>query len=115
MNLEKVKEVLVPYLEENNFKLYDVEYVKEGQNYYLRVYIDNEKEEYPLINFRNITYFPMTWRFAYEELNFDIEWSEKEYSFPSGHTKVAMTAITAMFLFFNKKRIPHIFAIFPYK
>ena len=23
----------------------------------------------------------MTWRFAYEELNFDIEWSEEEYSF----------------------------------
>jgi len=45
------------------------------------VYIDNEKEEYPLINFRGITYFPMTWRFAYEELNFDIEWSEKDYSF----------------------------------
>ena len=45
------------------------------------VRIDNEKEEYPLINFRGITYFPMTWRFAYEELNFDIEWSEKDYSF----------------------------------
>lgn len=45
------------------------------------IYIDNSKEEYPLINFRGITYFPMTWRFAYEELNFDIEWSEKDYSF----------------------------------
>ena len=45
------------------------------------VYIDNEKEEYPLINFRGVTYFPMTWRFAYEELNFDVEWSEKDYSF----------------------------------
>ncbi len=45
------------------------------------IYIDNEKEEYPLINFRGITYFPMTWRFAYEELNFDVEWSEKDYSF----------------------------------
>ena len=45
------------------------------------IYIDNKKEEYPLINFRGITYFPMTWRFAYEELNFNIEWSEKDYSF----------------------------------
>ncbi|MBQ3022138.1 MAG: hypothetical protein IJD91_02265 [Clostridia bacterium] len=45
------------------------------------IYIDNTKEKYPLINFRGITYFPMTWRFAYEELNFDIEWSEKDYSF----------------------------------
>ena len=45
------------------------------------IYIDNQKEEFPLINFRGITYFPMTWRFAYEELNFDIEWSEEEYAF----------------------------------
>lgn len=45
------------------------------------IYIDNEKEEYPLINFRGVTYFPMTWRFAYEELNFDIEWSQENYSF----------------------------------
>ena len=43
--------------------------------------IDNSKEEYPLINFRGITYFPMTWRFAYEELNFDVKWSYEEYAF----------------------------------
>ncbi len=43
--------------------------------------IDNTKEEYPLINFRDITYFPMTWHFAYEELNFDIEFSQENYSF----------------------------------
>ena len=43
--------------------------------------IDNTKEEYPLINFRNITYFPMTWHFAYEELNFNINWSQEDYSF----------------------------------
>ncbi len=43
--------------------------------------IDNSKEEYPLINFRDITYFPMTWRFAYEELNFNIKWSQEDYSF----------------------------------
>lgn len=43
--------------------------------------IDNTKEEYPLINFRDITYFPMTWRFAYEELNFNIDFSLEDYSF----------------------------------
>ena len=43
--------------------------------------IDNSKEEYPLLNFRGITYFPMTWRFAYEELCFDITWSDEEYAF----------------------------------
>ncbi len=29
--------------------------------------IDNRKEKYPLLLFRNITYFPMTWRFAVDE------------------------------------------------
>ena len=39
--------------------------------------IDNAKEEYPLLVLRDVTYFPMTWRFAVEEFgwnyNFDIE------------------------------------------
>jgi ribosome maturation factor RimP len=30
----------MPLIEENNFELVDVEYVKEGSNWYLRVYID---------------------------------------------------------------------------
>ena len=29
--------------------------------------IDNAKEEYPLLLFRNVTYFPLTWKFAVEE------------------------------------------------
>lgn len=39
--------------------------------------IDNSKEEYPILLFRNITYFPMTWKFCVEEFgwkyNFDIK------------------------------------------
>jgi len=39
--------------------------------------VDNSKEEYPLLTFRDVTYFPLTWRFAVEEFewdyNFDIE------------------------------------------
>ena len=27
--------------------------------------IDNSKEEYPLLTFRDVTYFPLTWRFAH--------------------------------------------------
>ncbi|WP_310603438.1 ribosome maturation factor RimP [Anaerosporobacter sp.] len=34
--------LLEPILEENNFELYDIEYVKEVGNWYLRVYIDKE-------------------------------------------------------------------------
>ena len=33
--------------------------------------IDNQTEEYPLLFYRNITYFPLTWRFAVEEFCWD--------------------------------------------
>ncbi|MBE5933123.1 MAG: ribosome maturation factor RimP [Lachnospiraceae bacterium] len=35
-------ELVTPIIEENNFELVDVEYVKEGADYYLRVYADKE-------------------------------------------------------------------------
>jgi hypothetical protein len=37
--------------------------------------IDNGKEAYPLLNFRNITYFPLTWRFVSDEFGWDQAWS----------------------------------------
>nr|WP_302595257.1 ribosome maturation factor RimP [uncultured Cellulosilyticum sp.] len=40
--IETVEGYLEPILAENNFELVDVEYVKEGPNYYLRIYIDKE-------------------------------------------------------------------------
>jgi hypothetical protein len=36
--------------------------------------IDNSKEPYPLLNFRDITYFPLTWRFVTEEFGWDQSW-----------------------------------------
>lgn len=30
-------------------------------------FLDNSAEPYPLLNFRGVTYFPLTWRFAVEE------------------------------------------------
>ncbi|MBU5469616.1 ribosome maturation factor RimP [Falcatimonas sp. MSJ-15] len=39
MNTE---ELLKPIIAENNFELVDVEFVKEGSNWYLRAYIDKE-------------------------------------------------------------------------
>lgn len=36
--------------------------------------IDNDKEEYPLLNFQNITYFPLTWRFVVDEFGWDQAW-----------------------------------------
>ena len=37
---KKVEELLLPIMEKNQFELVDVEFVKEGQNWYLRVFID---------------------------------------------------------------------------
>ncbi len=38
----RTEQLLEPILAENHFELYDVEYVKEGGNWYLRAYIDKE-------------------------------------------------------------------------
>ncbi|MCR4601566.1 MAG: hypothetical protein K5767_07575 [Clostridia bacterium] len=43
--------------------------------------LDNSKEEYPILNFRDVTYFPMTWRFAREEFDWDTDWSQQENRF----------------------------------
>lgn len=40
--IEHCTELVTPIIEENGFELVDVEYVKEGSDYYLRVYADKE-------------------------------------------------------------------------
>lgn len=37
--------------------------------------INNSKEKYPLLTFRNVTYFPLTWRFAHDEFGWDYSWN----------------------------------------
>lgn len=37
--------------------------------------INNAKEEYPLLIFRGVTYFPLTWRFAVEEFGWEYKFS----------------------------------------
>ncbi len=39
---EKVEDLITSKIEDLGYSLYDVEYVKEGKDYYLRVYIDKE-------------------------------------------------------------------------
>ena len=39
---QKTEDLLKPIMEEYKFELVDVEYVKEGSNWYLRVYVDKE-------------------------------------------------------------------------
>lgn len=40
---EKVTNLIEPIIEKIGYELYDVEYAKEGKNYFLRIFIDNEK------------------------------------------------------------------------
>ncbi|WP_051621016.1 DUF5050 domain-containing protein [Paenibacillus sp. UNC451MF] len=37
--------------------------------------VDNVKEMYPILLFRNITYFPMTWRFTHDEFGWKTSWN----------------------------------------
>ena len=39
--------------------------------------LDNSAEPYPLLNFRGVTYFPLTWRFAVEEFGWSITLTPK--------------------------------------
>lgn len=42
-NIEsKVEKLMAPRIENLGYELYDVEYVKEGKDYYLRIYIESE-------------------------------------------------------------------------
>lgn len=38
---------------------------------------DNLSEEYPVLNFRGITYFPLTWRFAHYEFDWEYSFDDK--------------------------------------
>lgn len=39
--------------------------------------IENSKEEYPLLTFRDVVYFPLTWRFAAEEFGWEYTFDAK--------------------------------------
>lgn len=54
-------------------------YIPEYPIYLNGVLIDNSKEEYPILNFRDITYFPLTYRFATEEFDIQIRQSEQYF------------------------------------
>ncbi|NLM96117.1 MAG: ribosome maturation factor RimP, partial [Halanaerobiaceae bacterium] len=41
--VDLVTELAIPIVEKENLELVDVEYVKEGGTYYLRIFIDSEE------------------------------------------------------------------------
>ncbi len=40
---QKIENLIEPIIQKIGYELYDVEYAKEGKNYFLRIFIDNEK------------------------------------------------------------------------
>lgn len=40
---KKAEDLILPIIEENKFELVDIEFVKEGPNWYLRVFIDKDE------------------------------------------------------------------------
>jgi hypothetical protein len=41
------------------------------------VKIDHSKETYPLLLFQEVTYFPMTWRYAHDSFNWNTSWDRQ--------------------------------------
>ena len=40
--IKKVEDLVMPIILENNYELVETEFIKEGANYYLRLYIDKD-------------------------------------------------------------------------
>ena len=53
--IEKIQEIILPYLKENNVSLFDIEYVFEDYENILRIYFDNEEENMDLLTCVNIS------------------------------------------------------------
>ncbi len=56
--------------------------------------VNNATEEYPLLNFRNVTYFPMTWKYAREEFNWETNWDGQTFTLYSSPTNGSGTYAT---------------------
>ena len=70
----------VKFSENANNKLGDIDQAKIAE-FKIRVdgnLIDNKNEIYPLLTYKNVTYFPMTWKFMVENFGSKYIWSEEE-------------------------------------
>jgi hypothetical protein len=58
--------------------------------------IDNSQEPYPILSFRDITYFPLTWRYAHDEFHWMTDWSDTDgFTLLSGDEKYVISSIFA--------------------
>ncbi len=59
--------------------------------------IDNKKEPYPLLTFRDVTYFPLTWRFAHDEFGWEYSFdNENGLEINSANHRVKMLDLSAL-------------------
>lgn len=77
---ERVKELKIVLTEAPNQKCYTATIADYGialNTTNPENYLNNSKEEYPILNFRGVTYFPLTWRFAVEEFGWAYSYDNK--------------------------------------
>lgn len=67
----------LPLYETTTNKKYNIADIPTGYNVYVNAKkVDNETAEYPILNFRGITYFPLTWEYVFEEFGWDLSFEE---------------------------------------
>lgn len=64
----------LPIYETTVNKKYDTAVIPTYPIYINGSKIENESEEWPILNYRGITYFPMTWHYAHDEFNWTVNW-----------------------------------------
>lgn len=75
---EQVKELIEDFLGENNFELFDIQYVKEGTSWVLRIIIDKADQSEETESYISTDDCEMVSRFASEEVD-KLETLDKQY------------------------------------
>lgn len=75
---EQVKELIQDFLNDNNFELFDLQYVKEGNSWVVRIIIDKSDQAEDTESFISTDDCEKVSRFASEELD-KIETLDKQY------------------------------------
>ena len=71
-------DVKLPKYQTTSNKKNNTAVVPTGYNIYVNAQkIDNSKAEYPLLNFRGVTYFPLTWEYAVESFGWQLSFENK--------------------------------------
>ena len=77
---ERVKELKIISTKTPNQKRYTATVAEYGialNTTIAEKFLNNLKEEYPILNFRGVTYFPLTWRFAVEEFGWKYSYDKQ--------------------------------------